>query len=82
MGLWVFYRLDCAACLLTGLSEKCEQPLAPLSVLSAPFSFFFLSLLLWLLCLGLRIAYRLFMTAKSKKSHWARTVIIVENGAQ
>lgn len=35
-----------------------------------------------LLCLGLRIAYRLFMTAKSRKSRWARTVIIVENGAQ
>lgn len=32
--------------------------------------------------LGLRIAYLLFMTVKSKKPRWARTVIIGENGAQ
>lgn len=39
------------------------------------------SILLVCLC-PVWIAYRLFMTVKSKKSRWARTVIIVENGAQ
>lgn len=54
-------------------SPECEQP-------SAAFVCFLGSILLP--CLGLRIAYLLFMTVKSKKSRWARTVITVENGTQ
>lgn len=54
-------------------SPECAQP-------SAALVCFHGSILLP--CLGLRIAYLLFVTVKSKKSRWASTVIILENGTQ